>query len=330
MKKSLIINALIIFLLLIPAALEAQNTLKARVFGNSSRFLGEPRGEEVIYPMIDNLMDPELNYTDFTNQSGLGLGAEIMLSLSSKAWVGFELSSSNMKGYNNLPPLYNFLFTTYNQLNVNVIDIDLDVPVTEVQLPLSYNTSLINLLANFRFYLVSEGRFLPFIKIHSGISLIGSELMLKNASDWPPAGYTLNVNGVDQEAENLDFGLPVLFSQGTSTSPEGRVAALNLGGGAGFEVPISEKFSFYADYTYSMINSDIVDGRPNIDYIETSSLPLKRFNTMGNVGRFSFGLCYTIGDSFNIIGGSGGGGKGGSKTGRQHPYLPFYELKRPR
>ena len=159
--------------------------------------------------------------------------------------------------------------------------------------------------------------------------MVGTELTLKNASDWPPAGFFVNVNGVTQPEENLDFGVPVLFSRGISNSAEGRIAALNLGGGAGFEVPISGKISFYADYTYSMINSDILDGRPNVDYIESSGM-LKRFNTTGNTGRFSFGLCYTIGENFNIIGNSGGGGKGGSKTGRQHPYLPFYELKRPR
>lgn len=328
MKKLLIINSFLIILFLIPATLEAQNSIKARFFGNSSRFLGEPRGEEVIYPMIYNLMDTTLNYTDFTHQGGFGIGAEIMMSLSDRTWVGFELSTSGMSGYNNLPPLYNFMFTGYNQLNVNVIDIDLDVPVTQIQLPLAYSTSLLNLLLNFRFYLVPDGRFRPFVKIHSGVSMVGSELTMKNASDWPPAGYGINVNGVEQPVENLDFGAPVLFSRGTSNSAEGRVAALNLGGGAGFEVPISGKISFYADYTYSMIRSDILDGRPNVDYLESGLL--KRFNTIGNTGRFSFGLCYTIGENFNIIGNSGGGGRGGSKSGRQHPYLPFYELKSPR
>lgn len=316
-------------LFVIPAALEAQNTVKVRLFGNTSRFLGEPRGQEVQYPMIDNILETDINYTGFTNQGKLGLGAEAMISLSEKAWVGFEVSTSNFGGYNNLPPLYNFYYTNYNMLSVRAISQEIDVPIVKFHYPLEYSTSLINTVANFRFYLVSDGMFRPFIKAHAGVSFVASELSLKNASDWPDYEMLISINNVVQNPENLDYGAPIVFAQGTKSSSEGRFAALNLGGGAGFEVPVNEKISFYADYTYSMINSDILDGRPNVDFQETGGL-LKRFNTMGNVGRISFGLCYTIGENFNIIGGSGGGGKGGSKSGRQHPYLPFYELKRAR
>lgn len=316
-------------LFVLPTALDAQNTIKIRLFGNSARFLGEPRGEEVQYPMITNSLDTNINYTGFTHQGKLGFGAEVMLSLSERAWVGFEISSSGFSGYNNVPPLYNFYYTDYNQLSVRVIDQEVDVPINEIYFPLAYTTSLINTLANFRFYLSSEGMFRPFIKAHAGVSFVASELGLKNASDWPNDQIIITVNGNIQNPDNLDFGAPILYSRGTNTSPEGRFAALNLGGGAGFEVPINGKISFYADYTYSMINSDILDGRPNVDYLETGGL-LKRFNTMGNVGRISFGLCYTIGENFNIINTSGGGGKGGGKSGRQHPYLPFYEIKRAR
>lgn len=55
-------------LFVLPTALDAQNTIKIRLFGNSARFLGEPRGEEVQYPMITNSLDTNINYTGFTHQ----------------------------------------------------------------------------------------------------------------------------------------------------------------------------------------------------------------------------------------------------------------------
>lgn len=315
-------------LLVFPIVISAQNAIKVRVSGNWARFMGEPQGEEVIYPLISDIIEQEGPFSDFTHQGNFGLNAEFMYSLSEKAWVGLELSTTRLKGFNDNPPPYNFQYTDFNQLQVRILDIQETLLLPEIQYPLAYNTSLINLLVNFRFYF-STGRFRPFAKIHSGVSFIATELALKNSSDWPPAGYTVFVDGVAQPAENLDFGAPVLFSRGTSSSPEGRVPALNLGAGIGFEYQINEILSVYADYTYAMVNSDLIDGKPNFDFNETTSR-LERFNTFGNIGSFNLGICYSLGEGFALFGGSRNSVKKSGKGGRQHPYLPFYEIKRQR
>lgn len=331
MRKLLAINTFLAVMLVFPMMLDAQNTIKVRLSGNWARFMSEPQGDEVIYPLIENLLLNEVEYSEFSHQGSLGLDAEVMLSLSDKAWFGLELSNTNFRGVNEYPPLYNFLFTSLNQLKVDILDIGTSLPINEEVMgyPLSYNTSLINILANFRLYFSSEGLIRPFIKVHSGVSLIGTEMAFKNNSDWPLPGLVIFVDGVPQATENLNFGAPILFARGTSNSVEGRVPALNFGGGIGCEFQINDKFSVYADYTFSMINSDILDGRPNFDYNDVTSR-LERFNTFSNLSKISFGVCYTLGENFNIIGGKGGGSKGSAKTGRQHPYLPFYELKRTR
>jgi hypothetical protein len=327
MKKILIINAFLAFFLIFPMFSVAQNAIKIRLSGNSTTFRGEPRGDEVIFPMIENILEGDTTLAGFSNKGNLGLSGEVMLSLSSKAWVGLELSSSNFSGVNYNPPLYNFQYTDDNQLQVRVLDIEEIIPIQEIQYPLEYNTSMINLLVNFRYYLAGEGRFLPFVKVHSGMSFIATELAFQNEAAWPPQGYVVFVNNQIQPSENLDFGAPILYSRGTDSSTEGRVAALNYGIGFGFEIQINEKINFYADYTMSRVNLNILDGRPNYDYNELTG-ELVPFNTLGSLGQFSFGLCYKLGQNVNLIGGGGGGSKGGGKTGRQHPYLPFYEIKR--
>ncbi len=328
MRNILVINTFIALLLIFPITLDAQNAIKFRLSGNSSKFLGEPRGDETRYPMIDTILEGDTLIADWLNQGGMGLNAEVMMSLTSRAWLGLELSTSKFSGENFNPPPYNFQFTGLNQMQVRVIDIDEVYPIQDLRYPLDYNTSLVNLLANFRYYFLNEGRFLPFVKVHSGVSFIGTELAFK--ADWPPVEYIISVDGVDQEPENLDFGAPILFAQGTDNSAEGKKAAFNYGAGAGLEVQINEKINLYFDYTYSVINSDILDGRPNFNYNEETAR-FARISTPGNMGRVSFGLCYKLGENLNIIGGGGGGSKGGGgKTGRQHPYLPFYEIKRAR
>ncbi len=329
MRKLLLINALLAFLLVLPMINNAQSAIKVRVSGNWARFIGEPQGDEVIYPLISDIIEQDGPFSEFTHQGNFGLNAEFMYSLSEKAWIGLELSSSRLKGYNDNPPPYNFQYTDFNQLQVRIIDIEQSLLLPEIQYPLVYNTSLINLLANFRFYLATSGRFKPFVKIHSGVSFIATELSLKNESEWPPADYTVLVAGVAQPAENLDFGAPVLFSHGTSTSPEGSVPALNLGAGLGFEYQINEVLSLYADYTYAMVNSDLLDGRPNFDFNETTSR-LERFNTFGNLGKFNVGLCYSLGEGFALFSGNRNSVKKSGKGGHEHPYLPFYEVKRQR
>lgn len=336
MKKTVSILTLLVLILIVPFATDAQSNLKIRLSGNTTSFLGEPNGDEVLLPEYETFNNDITNskypFDDFTNQGKLGFEAELMLALSEKAWLGFEIGTSNFKGYNYNPPKYNLFGTNYYQTAFRELGTTQWIPLN-FQDPdsLEYKTSMINLLVNMRFYL-STGRFRPFVKLHSGVSFIATELAYYTNDVWPPSDIKIYVNSVEIDPADYEFNGPTIYSRGTSTSPEGRWPALNIGAGLGFEYQINEKISLYAGYTYSMINSDILDGRPNFDYNDDVDSPdfglLERFNTFGNTGRISFGLTYSLGEGVSIISGGSKGGKVGGSSGRQHPYLPFYEVKR--
>lgn len=322
------------YLLVIAGHTNAQNDIKVRVFGNYSWFMGEPQGKEEPFPEVTRITENS-GFTDFTNKGGAGFGAEFMMSLSNRASLGIELSTSKFSGFNDAPPPYNFQYTPLNQLQVTWLPVNQKFRVNELFSqyfedmldPLEYSTSLTNLLLNFRFYLMTEGKFLPFLKAHSGISFVGSELTYRD-DNWHETLILQDEEGFTIPDEDIDWGAPILYARGTKNSTDNRMPALNLGGGAGFEYKINDKLNLYVDYTISMIKSDIMDGRPNMDFIEAK---LYQFNTFGNVSRLSFGLTYTIGEGMNMIGGSGGGSKGGgSRSGTSDPHLPFYEKKRAR
>lgn len=330
MKKFSIVFTSMVLLLLLPSMAGAQNNLKVRIFGNTTRFMSEPQGEEVLHPETEDYNVEYGPFDDFTHQGGLGIGAELMISLSEKAWFGLEVSSNSFKGYNDNPPYYNILKTnSFHQLRAKGPESETwDMIIIPPLDSLKYSTSMMNILANFRFYLSTSGKFRPFIKIHSGVSLIATELAYNTKGGWPPDNVTIILNdGTYVDPTEMEFSGPVIYSRGTTSSPEGRLPALNLGGGVGFEYQINDRLSLYADATLSMINSDIVDGRPNFDYNPDKGY-LEPFNTFGNTGKLSFGVCYTIAEGLNIFGGAGKGGSG--KSGRQHPYLPFYNMKRAR
>ncbi|GAP69934.1 outer membrane protein beta-barrel domain [Bacteroidales bacterium 6E] len=340
MKKTVSILTLMALILLVTVAADAQTNLKIRLSGNTTTFLGEPNGDEVLLPSYEayntDVTNSRYPFDDFTNQGKLGFEAELMMALTEKAWLGFEVGTSNLKGYNYNPPFYNVMNVPgYYQTALRQVGTTQWIPL-QLANPdsMQYSTSMINLLVNLRFYL-STGRFRPFVKLHSGVSFIGTELSyFTEESIWPPSKYNITDadTGLPLDLDDYEFTGPVIYSRGTSTSSEGRWPALNIGAGLGFEFQVNEKISLYAGYTYSMINSDIVDGGPNFDYNDdvnsTNFGKLERFNTFGNTSRISFGLTYSLGEGVSIISGGSKGGKVGGSSGRQHPYLPFYEIKR--
>ncbi len=293
---------------------EGQNGLKLRLSGNTTRFMSEPQGTEINYYKVENFLSSGIPYTDFTDKALLGVEAEIMTSLSDKVWLGFEVSKANFSGENDSPSLFNFQFTEY--LELMSLDTLLEFPTRWINNhPLTYNTSLVNLSGTFRIYPLSGTIFRPFVKFTAGLSLISTELRLKLPELW-------YADVADNE--NDKPLLPVLFSRGTDSSEKGIFPAFTAGAGLGFEFQITPKIAAYADANLMMVNADITDGKPNWDYnAETGKLV--HFNTRGNIRKIGFGLVYTLGENMPVMG-SGSSGKGKGRAGRQHPYLPFYEI----
>jgi len=278
----------------------------------------EPQGKEVNFPDVDSLNAKIGTIANFVHKRSMGFEAEVMNSLSEKVWIGLEISSDLMTGENDNPGFYNFQFTEkYNQLRA-FDPVNDTTYIFRTNYPVKYRTSLLNFIANFRIYPVPDGRFKPFLKASAGLSLVSTELSLKAPSLW--------MEKATQENGQLEFGPPVLFSRGTSDSSEGMMPALTLGGGAGFELQLTEKIALYADVTVRMVKSDILDGIPNLDYDDKTGR-FNHFNAWSNVSKFSVGLVYSLGEGYSLFGSGGKKSHGMGKNKSQHPFLPFYEMK---
>jgi len=308
MNNRLLIVLLIMVALFPPTPVAGQGSLKFRFSGNSTRFMSEPQGEEIIVPFIDTLNLYKGPFPGFIHRGGLGFEAEIYGALSEKFYIGLEIGNNLLTGENDDPGLYNFQFTDSLQL-ISTDPLTDTIYIHRTADPLKYRTTLLSVMANFRFYPLTEGMFRPFLKASAGLSLVGTELSLKNPSLW--ATDTTRI-----------YGPPILFS----TERGGMMPALTLGGGAGFELQLTDKIALYADISYKMVKSDLLDGRPNFDF-NSETGTLDRFNTWSTTSKFSFGVVYTLNDNFWLFGGSGGGSKKGDTGGRTSPHLPFYELK---
>lgn len=317
MKKILFINTLIVLALMLTVSGQAQNSLKIRFGGNATRFTKEPQGAEINFWEIDTFATNYGPFDSFANKFKTGGEVELMMSLSEKTYLGLEISMDKMYGENMNPGLFNFQYTDYLQLQSTDTVTDL-ISRHITNYPLKYSTRLINLIGNFRIYPVPDARLRPFIKVSAGLSLISTELALLTPSAW--------IENLQEVNPNLVPGQPVLYSRGTADSEKGIFPAFTFGGGFGFEFQINSKLAAYADYSLRVVSSDIVDGKPNFDWYEETGL-FEHFSTRSNLSKFSFGLVYTLNDNFKGLGIGGGGGKGGKRTGRQHPRLPFYEIK---
>lgn len=308
MNKKLLIILFFCVGLVFPLISQGQGSLKFRFSGNSTVFLKEPGGREINYPLIDTLNFYKGPFPSFTHRAGLGFDAEVYGAIFSKLYLGLEVSNDLMTGENNNPGLYNFQFTDSLQLTATDPKTD-TIYIYRTNDPIKYRTTLWSFMANFRFYPFNLGRARPFLKAGAGMSLVKTELSLKNPSLWITD-------------TSLVYGKPVLFSTDRSTVNP----VLTLAAGIGVEVQLTDKVSLYTDYSYKMINSDLLDGRPNFNYVKETG-KLERFYPWSTAGKLSFGIVYTLKDNFSLFGGTRNTGKNGKTGGRTTPHLPFYELK---
>ncbi|MCL1821404.1 MAG: outer membrane beta-barrel protein [Prolixibacteraceae bacterium] len=330
MKKSVLTAvALMALVLVIPSGAKAQNSVKVRLSGSYPFNFKESDDKEIVSSAIGTVNEEFGPFSSFSHDSKFGFNAEAMLSISENFWIGAEFGLTNLTGKNGNPPLYNFQYTDFYQLKVSIPEVELvDLPLigNTWRNPLEYETSIMDILASFRYYVLPVGKIRPFAKVHGGVSMISTELRFQNSVTWPPTNYSINVAGTIYTGEDLAFSAPVLYSAGKNGSK--RETALNLGGGVGLEVMLTDRISLYADATYSWIMSDILDGKPDFDYYETvdeegiviaNSTRYNRKNVNSSLMKASIGLCFTFGD-FNLFGNRSGGGTYGNSN---NPYLPF-------
>jgi len=362
MKRNHIVSLLLAVWLALPLISAAQPGIKIRLGGNLSGLRGEIQGDEYASPDVENYnTDPDNTIFQDNNRFSPGFEFEVMYPLSNRIYVGLEFNRMQLKGNNDEPPHYNFQWLPdYNPLRLQIRSTD-NIPIADnlvedinsrlsnifspLFAPYEYTTNLANLLLNMRFYLSETGRVRPFGKLHGGVALLSSELLYSEGdSGFEPGVFFSNIyNQLDNADPNLFNGLSMplpdenfafngrtLYSRGLPTSiDKTRQLAMNVGAGAGVEVQVASRISLMAGVDYSLITSGLVDGRPNLDYIEpdiTTNTP-ERFelrNPLSGVTRFSIGLVYSFGDGFTSGGGSRSNrGSGGS--GRASGNLPFYK-----
>ncbi len=355
MKRIHIVSLLLAVWLVLPLISSAQPGIKIRLGGNLSGLRGEIQGEEFSNPSFDAFnKDSANNILQDIHKFSPSFEFEIMYPLSNRIYVGLELNRMQLNGSNDRPPKYNFQEDPeYNALRYQLRSTDLfTIPEDDLNKvnpildginfphfgPIEYTTNLTNVLLNLRFYLSESGRVRPYGKIHGGVSLLSTELRYNygNLEFEPESFYSdiYNENNFSTVfSDSLGSVLPdeffgfngnTLYSRGLPTSiDKTRQLALNVGAGFGVEVQVASRISLMAGADYSLITSGLLDGRPNIDFIEgdvTAGTPdrYEPRNPLSGVTRISFGVVYSFGEVFT----SGGGSRG---SGRASGNLPFYK-----
>jgi hypothetical protein len=272
-------------------------TLKFRTGANYGKFNKEIGGDEIEYPSIDIYNQDK---TDFTHAFEPGFEAEIMQLWSPNIETGIEFDFSKFSGKNDTPPVYNYFFL------LNADDFIFPVP------SLIYESSALNLMLNFRYYFLPEGKVSPFLKVFGGVSFVGTDFNYKDQGVWP------------QE------GAGILFSMGTENSDNSRESSLCYGTGLGFDFELNDRISLYVDGSASIIGSDKVDGIPTLDYIvDNGRGTLLSVDNKALTTQISFGIVFTSDVDLGLSKNSGKNkkGKGLKRSGQTTPWRPFYRQK---
>ncbi len=262
-----------------------------RLAFNSSAFMNELGPPDELHP--DIWLATPANYTNkYTPQPTLGVEGEILFQVSPMSHFGIELEYSKLKGYNNTPPAYNYYLTPYYE------DFQSEGMFVTGR-PLAFNTTMLNVAVNWKYFFLEKSPVKPFLKLTGVVSFIGTDFTVKDAVD----------------AEGLDS--QILYSRGTSNSDQGKLPVFHLGGGIGFDYSLSNRWSIQVDGTFTVINSDLINGVPNFTYALEGETAMLNYNKCWSLTtQISAGLVYTI-----EVGGQRGG------RGKTDPSLPFYRRK---
>ena len=258
-----------------------------RIAANSGMLITEFGNSDIPHP--DAILNTPAQASErFTPQLSYGFEGEVLFQISERGFFGIEIDYSTLKGFNDNPPYYNYYLTPYfDQYQDEYI-----------QSPIKYNTTLINLAVNYRYFFFPESTIQPFVKLTGVVAFVGTDLTYK-----------------DSPSEFLKSD--VLYTRGTSNSDQKKWPAFHGGLGIGFSYDLTNQLAFQADITGTVVNSGIINGVPNFTYNLDDNL-LSYNRRLSLTTQISVGVAYT----FEVKTGSEGGG------GKVDPSLPFYRKKR--
>jgi len=258
---------------------------------NTGLFSDELGKADVPHPLIE-LFSPAEAAENFAMQASPGIEAEVLFPLFEKWFVGVEIESMKLRGYNDAPPLYNYYLTPYSPIDTFVFS------------PVKFQSSLLNILVNWRYFFSSVSDIKPFVKFSTGVAFIGTDFTFKNPAD----------------AESVE--MDVLYARGTRNNDNPKWPAFYAGTGLGVDYKISDNLSIQLEGNAIVINSDIVNGVPNFSYVNDEGKELLKYrNRQSLLFQVSAGVKYSLDSDFGLP------GRGKEKKGKTGTYLPFYRRK---
>ncbi|MDD4143783.1 MAG: hypothetical protein PHN68_04025 [Prolixibacteraceae bacterium] len=254
------------FIALLFFNLASSQIFRYRLSANSSFFITEPGKAEIKHPGADMLTHP--GSSDFSPAFRIGADAEIMAPVTSDFEVGMEFDYMNLYGHTDKAPLYNFFLSRNNPLP------DSYPYPTEA---LIYQTNVLSLLGTARWYFMPIGDEANiFLKAFGGVAFTGTDFTFRDPF------------------YRVEYDVGVLYARGTRNSDYPKRAAFSGGAGLGSTIKMTDKFDIYIDGTVSFINSDIVNGVPNYNYISSDGTEsLKSASCWSMTSQISVGLLYS-------------------------------------
>jgi hypothetical protein len=239
-----------------------QDGFKVRVAVNSGLSVSEPGSDFIADPLATPGGSP-----DFKPIIKPGIEAEFSVPVGEIIGLGAEFRKSKFSGTNDDPMYFNYFASPYSPI------------LNYQQEPLLYNTDIISILGNVRIYPLGHNTLTPYLKLSGGMAMIGTDLRFKNAED---------------QVEIMD----PLYSRGTklSINEPDRFSTAQFGGSAGLEYSLGSNLALTAEFTFSYINSDIINGVPNFSYDSYAGQSVYQ-DLSSTVSQLSIGASYSFGDS---------------------------------
>ncbi|SHF59311.1 hypothetical protein SAMN05444274_106305 [Mariniphaga anaerophila] len=259
-------HVVLLFLLFLICQTSSGQIFRYRLSANAGAFLGEPGKAEIDYPMKDELSNP--GSEEFSPVFKPGVELEIMAPVTPDFELGVQFGYLRVSGHTPSPPLYNFFLSRYNPLPNSYKYPDK---------ALIFDTNLLNILGTARFYILPvKNNVNIFAKALAGVTFTGTDFTFHNP------------------VYRVEYDVGVLYSRGTRNSDDPKTAAITGGLGLGATYRLSDKFDIYFDATALLVNSDIVNGVPNYNYInKNGQTSMERTNSPAAVAQASIGLVYS-------------------------------------
>jgi hypothetical protein len=232
---------LLIFSLLLKNSAYSQ-VLRYRLGANSSVFVTEPGKSEIRHPQLEGLTYE--GSREFSPGFKIGYEAEVIMPLTSDFEAGMEFDFTNLYGHTPTAPFYNFFLSRHNPLPDSY-----PYPSED----LIYKTKILSVLGTTRLYFWPIGDEMNlFLRAFAGVAFTGTDFTFRDPF------------------YRVEYDVGVLYARGTQNSEYPKKAAFTGGTGLGGTIKLTNKFDLYIDGTASFINSDIVNGVPNYDYVNST------------------------------------------------------------